>query len=152
MTTFKIAALSARRGPRRRELQEEMLSWRIANGAASTMADLIYHICKAAEWDRAGAAGCYGGSSQDEADGFIHFSTAAQVAASAAKHRAGQDGLMLIEVDAMRLGPALKWETSRGGQAFPHLYGPLPLAAVTRVHPLPLGRDGRHVFPWGLAG
>jgi uncharacterized protein (DUF952 family) len=129
-----------------------MLSWRIANGAASIMADLIYHICKAAEWDRARGAGSHEGSSQDVADGFIHFSTAAQITASAAKHRAGQDGLVLVEVDAARLGPALKWEASRGGQLFPHLYGPLPLAAVTRVHPLPLGRDGRHVFPWGLAG
>lgn len=107
----------------------------------------IYHICKRAEWAAAGAAGHYPGSSQDRADGFIHFSAADQVAASAAKHRAGQDGLVLLTVDPAALGAALKWEASRGGQLFPHLYGPLPLAAVRRVDDLPLGADGRHVFP-----
>ncbi|MBM3566260.1 MAG: DUF952 domain-containing protein, partial [Alphaproteobacteria bacterium] len=92
-------------------------------------------------------AGVYRGSSQDAADGFIHFSTAAQVAASAARHRAGQSGLVLIEAAADALGPALKWEPSRGGQLFPHLHGGLPMAAVVRTADLPLGADGRHVFP-----
>jgi uncharacterized protein (DUF952 family) len=108
---------------------------------------VIYHICRREEWEAAERAGAYHGSSQDRADGFIHFSGAAQVKASAAKHRAGQAGLVLLAVDADRLGPALKWETSRGGALFPHLYGALPAAAVLSVHDLPLGADGLHVFP-----
>jgi uncharacterized protein (DUF952 family) len=112
---------------------------------------LIYHVCKTAEWRAAQATGAYPGSSQDKADGFIHFSNGVQVRESVAKHRAGQDGLTILEVAAERLGPALKWEPSRGGQLFPHLYGALPVAAVVRSAPLPLGADGAHVFPgWGL--
>lgn len=107
----------------------------------------IYHICRREEWEAARAAGRYPGSSQDRADGFIHFSAADQVKASAAKHRAGQSGLVLLAVDEARLGPALKWEASRGGAPFPHLYGALPVAAVTAVHDLPLGADGLHAFP-----
>lgn len=108
---------------------------------------IIYHMCRQTEWDAALASGAYPGSSQDAADGFIHFSTAAQVEESAAKHRAGQTRLVLLAVDAARLGPALKWEPSRGGQLFPHLYGVLPVDAVLLADPLPLGPDGRHVFP-----
>lgn len=115
-----------------------------------TQDGLIYHVCRQDEWRAAQSAGRYAGSSQDVADGFIHFSSAAQVVASAAKHRAGQHGLILLEVAVAPLGPALRWETSRGGQLFPHLYGPLPLTAVTRSAELPLGADGQHVFPWGL--
>ncbi|MGE5514634.1 MAG: DUF952 domain-containing protein [Bacteroidota bacterium] len=111
------------------------------------MTRIIYHMCRRQEWQDAQAAGAYAGSSQDAADGFIHFSTAAQVVESAAKHRAGQSGLLLLAVEAARLGPALKWEPSRGGQLFPHLYGALPLDAVVRATDLPLGHDGRHVFP-----
>jgi uncharacterized protein (DUF952 family) len=111
---------------------------------------LIYHVCKAEEWEAARRAGQYAGSSQDRADGFIHFSNAAQVVESVAKHRAGQDGLVILEVDVPGLGAALKWEASRGGALFPHLYGALPPGAVTRFAPLPLGPAGRHVFPWGL--
>lgn len=111
------------------------------------MTRIIYHMCRRQEWDAAQAAGSYAGSSQDAADGFIHFSTAAQVVESAAKHRAGQTGLVLLAVEVARLGEALKWEPSRGGQLFPHLYGALPLDAVVRVADLPLGGDGRHVFP-----
>lgn len=107
----------------------------------------IFHICRRDEWEAAERTGRYAGSSQDVADGFIHFSTAAQVRASAAKHRAGQSGLVLLTVDATKLGDDLKWEPSRGGQLFPHLYGPLPLSALTCVNNLPLGPDGRHVFP-----
>lgn len=107
----------------------------------------IYHMCRREEWASAEAAGEYPGSSQDKADGFIHFSTAAQVKESAGKHRAGQDGLVLLTVDAEALGDALKWEPSRGGELFPHLYGPLPAKAVARVDALPLGLDGKHVFP-----
>lgn len=111
------------------------------------MTRIIYHMCRRQEWDAAQAAGSYAGSSQDAADGFIHFSTAAQVIESAAKHRAGQTGLVLLVVDVAHLGDALKWEPSRGGQLFPHLYGALPADAVVRVADLPLGGDGRHVFP-----
>ena len=109
--------------------------------------DVIFHICRKDEWDAAQAGGSYAGSSQDRADGFIHFSNAQQVETSAAKHRHGQDGLVLLTVDATGLGAALKWEESRGGALFPHLYGELPLAAVRRVDDLPLGPDGRHTFP-----
>ena len=87
---------------------------------------VLYHMCTRAEWQAAEAVGVYEGSSQDAADGFIHFSTRDQIAVSAAKHRAGQDGLVLLSVDARALedalGDALKWEPSRGGALFPHLY------------------------------
>lgn len=109
--------------------------------------DLVYHICRSEEWAKAQALGRYEGSSQDRDDGFIHFSDATQVEASAAKHRAGQDGLVLLFVEAAALGDALKWEASRGGALFPHLYGDLPAAAVRRSVELPLGPDGRHLFP-----
>lgn len=114
------------------------------------MARLIYHMCKRPEWEAARLTGVYGGSSQDAADGFIHFSTSDQIVESAAKHRTGQADLVLIEVDAEGLGDALRWEQSRGGQLFPHLFGSLPVSAVRRVATLPLGPDGRHLFPWGL--
>jgi len=107
----------------------------------------IYHMCRAEEWRAAQEIGHYAGSSQDAADGFIHFSTAAQLIETAARHRAGQSGLVLLVVDAGLLGDALRWELSRRGLLFPHLYGPLPLSAVTAVHDLPLAPDGRHVFP-----
>ncbi len=87
------------------------------------------------------------GSPVDLSDGFIHFSTAAQAVETAAKHFAGQRDLILASVDAATLGDRLKWEPSRGGALFPHLYGELELAAVTRIDPLPLGADGRHEFP-----
>lgn len=112
----------------------------------------IYHMCRRDEWRAAEAAGLYRGSTQDVADGFIHFSTATQIVASAAKHRAGQADLVLIEVAAAEVGPTLRWERARGGELFPHLYGVLTPSAVSRVADLPLGADGRHVFPWGLGG
>ena len=122
---------------------------RQAGGRSDSFAAMgtIYHICRREEWEAARAAGRYPGSSQDKADGFIHFSGADQVKASAARHRAGQTGLVLLAVDAARLGPALKWEPSRGGALFPHLYAPLDTAHVRRADRLPLGADGHHVFP-----
>lgn len=111
------------------------------------MNKLIYHMCRADEWAAAQGDGFYPGSSQDQADGFIHFSTALQVRESAAKHRAGQDGLILLAVQTEPLGNALKWEESRGGALFPHLYGPLPISVVASADPLPLGDDGVHQFP-----
>ena len=111
----------------------------------------IYHLSRRADWDRARAAGSYEGSREDTADGFLHFSTALQVIGSAAKHRSGERGLVLLEVDSAALGEALKWEPSRGGDLFPHLYDVLPMAAVTEVCELPLGPDGAHVFPASVA-
>jgi uncharacterized protein (DUF952 family) len=107
----------------------------------------IYHMAHRADWDAAQSTGRYGGSPDDRRDGFIHFSTAAQVERSAAKHRAGQPDLVLLRVDADTLGDGLRWESSGGGELYPHLYGVLSTAAVRRTDPLPLGSDGRHVFP-----
>ncbi len=107
----------------------------------------IYKICTAAEWREAEAAGAYRGSAVDRADGFIHFSTGEQARETAAKWFAGQRDLVLIAVYGDALGEKLKWEPSRGGALFPHLYGELPLAAVRRVDALPLDNSGRHVFP-----
>jgi uncharacterized protein (DUF952 family) len=107
----------------------------------------VYKIVAASQWHDVLREGIFRGSAVDVRDGFIHLSTAAQVEETAAKHFAGQPDLLLIAVDAARLGSALKWEASRGGQLFPHLYGALLLAAVTQVEPLPLAPDGRHVFP-----
>lgn len=109
------------------------------------MTERIYKILAAAEWAHAQAAGVYEGSEHDRRDGFIHFSTAAQAAETAAKYFAGRTDLVLVTVDAAQL--ALMWEPSRGGALFPHLYGPLPIAAVVAVTALPLGADGRHDFP-----
>lgn len=108
---------------------------------------VIYKICPASMWRTAERDGVFAGSAVDIADGFIHFSTAAQAEETAAKHFAGQDGLLLVRVHAEKLGGALKWEPSRGGALFPHLYGPLKVADAHRVEPLPLGPDGRHLFP-----
>jgi uncharacterized protein (DUF952 family) len=107
---------------------------------------IIYKICPASLWREAECEGVFRGSGADLRDGFIHFSTAEQVAETAAKHFASQDDLVLVRVDTDRLGDRLKWEPSRGGALFPHLYGDLAVAAVSRVDPLPLGADGRHKF------
>lgn len=111
---------------------------------------IIYHMCREDEWRAAEADGLYHGSSQDRSDGFLHFSTAEQIVDSAAKHRAGQQGLLLIAVEVERLGDALKWEESRGGVLFPHLHGTLPADAVVSAVPLNLGPDGKHIFPADL--
>lgn len=111
------------------------------------MSQLIYKIVPQVLWREAEAAGSFAGAPVDVSDGFIHFSTAAQVRETAAKHFAGQQDLLIAAIDGGRLGPALRYEPSRGGALFPHLYGPLPLDAVVWVRPLPLGADGAHVFP-----
>jgi uncharacterized protein (DUF952 family) len=108
---------------------------------------VIYKICDEPLWRQAERAAVFAGAAIDRADGFIHFSTAEQAAETAAKHFSGQSGLLLIAVDADALGQPLKWEVSRGGALFPHLYAPLAIAQVLWVKPLPLGPDGRHVFP-----
>src|ERR1700728_5056369 len=107
----------------------------------------IYKICEQASWRAAESDGVFLGSIVDERDGFIHFSTSAQVAQTAAKHFAGASDLMLVAVDAEALGISLVWEHARGGDLFPHLYAALPLSAVRWSLPLLRGDDGRHVFP-----
>lgn len=108
---------------------------------------VIYKIVDGPPWRDAERAGVFTGAAVDAADGFIHFSTAAQVEETSARHFAHRDGLLLVAVSSAQLGEALRWEPSRGGALFPHLYGPLPMRAVLWVRPLPLGSDGRHQFP-----
>ncbi len=108
---------------------------------------VIYKICPSSLWRAAEKAGVFTGSPVDLADGFIHFSTARQVAETAARHFAGAADLVLAAIDESRLGGRVRYEPSRGGDLFPHLYEPLDLAAVLWARPLPLGADGRHVFP-----
>ncbi len=107
----------------------------------------VYKICPVALWREAERSGVFRGSEVDRHDGFIHFSTAAQVAETAAKHFSGQADLLLVRINTANLGEQLKWEPSRGGALFPHLYGELALSAVAQVDPLPLGPDKRHIFP-----
>lgn len=109
--------------------------------------NIIYKICAAPAWREAERERRFRGAAIDARDGFVHFSTAAQVVETAGKHFAGAADLVLVAVDARRLGAALRWEPARGGALFPHLYDALPLDAVLWVKPLPLGADGRHVFP-----
>ena len=109
----------------------------------------VYKICTRAEWCDAEAADLFEGSAVDRADGFIHLSTREQVEETARRHFAMQDDLVLIELDAARLQPALRWEPSRGGALFPHVYGTLRPSTVMSVAPLRLGPSGHHVFPWG---
>jgi uncharacterized protein (DUF952 family) len=112
-------------------------------------ATTIYKICRASEWQEALGKGVYLGGEHDARDGFIHFSRAHQLGETARKHFAGQTDLVLLEIRAERLGPALREEPSRGGDLFPHLYGPLPADLVQSVWVLPW--DGRaHVFPAGF--
>lgn len=107
---------------------------------------LIYKIAPRSLWAQAQAQGVFAGAPVDLADGYIHFSTAEQARETAAKHFSGQSGLVLAVVDASKLGDALKWEPSRGGALFPHLYRPLRMDEVESVHDLPLAADGGHVF------
>jgi uncharacterized protein (DUF952 family) len=103
---------------------------------------MIYKLCSANEWREAEQTGVYGGSAVDSRDGFIHFSTAAQLAETARKHFSGQQDLVLVSIDEMKLGDALKWEPSRGGDLFPHLYSNLPTTAATQVQAIVTGPDG----------
>jgi uncharacterized protein (DUF952 family) len=114
------------------------------------MTPIVYKLVDRTEWQLAEVFGSFSGSAVDVQDGFIHFSTAAQVRETAARHFAGQADLLLVAVDAAILGEALRWEPSRGGALFPHLYAPLPLAAVRSVAPLGLDVAGRHRFPVDL--
>ena len=109
----------------------------------------VYKILRGPEWAAFDAAGETRGAPVDLADGYIHLSTAAQVAETAARHFAGEDGLWLLAVETEGLAD-LRWEPSRGGQLFPHLYGTLKRAHVVAAWPLPLVKGG-HVFPEDLA-
>ncbi|MDB5560228.1 MAG: hypothetical protein JWQ36_3162, partial [Enterovirga sp.] len=108
---------------------------------------LIYKICPEPLWRAAEAAGAFAGAPVDLQDGFIHFSTADQLAGTAEKHFHGQAGLLLLAVDEEVLGEGLRYEPSRGGALFPHLYGPMPLQAVRSVRPLDLAPDGAVLLP-----
>ncbi len=110
---------------------------------------LIYKIFRSDEWDALRTEGATRGAPVDLADGFVHFSTAEQAAETAARHFAGAEGLVLLALDADDLGDALKWEVSRGGALFPHLYRELRLSDVLWNAPLPLV-DGVHRFPEGM--
>jgi uncharacterized protein (DUF952 family) len=116
-----------------------------------TTVTLIYKIVASDEWRPAETAGTFAGAAVDRADGYIHFSTVAQAPETAARWFAGQRDLTLVAVDAEAVGPDLRWEPSRGGALFPHLYAPLRMSAVRWSRPLPLGPDGRHDFG-GLGG
>lgn len=110
---------------------------------------LIFKIFTADQWAELARDGVTRGAPVDLADGYIHFSTAAQAPETAARHFAGQDGLVLAAVDADSVADALRWERSRGGESFPHLYRELWRVEVAWSAPLPLGPEGRHVFPPG---
>ena len=107
----------------------------------------IYKICSKEEWEISCSTGCFEGAAIDLIDGYIHFSTAAQVRQTARLHFKEHEGLVLVAVEAKRLGGNLKWEAARGGELFPHLYDTLDVSAATTVTELPVAEDGTHVFP-----
>lgn len=108
---------------------------------------MIYKVCSADAWKTAEGHGSYAGSADDARDGFIHFSTFEQLRGTLDKHFAGQTDLLLIAIDDSALGDGLKWEASRGGALFPHLYGVLEVSAARWVKPLSLDDGGHHVLP-----
>lgn len=116
------------------------------------MSSVAYKLVDRAEWTAALAAGAYAGSAVDRADGFIHMSTADQLAETARRHYAGRDDLVLVEVALAPLGGALKWEASRGGDLFPHLFAPLPAAADAPSRSLSVDADGVMRFEDGAVG
>ena len=107
---------------------------------------LIYKILTSDQWSGLQSHGEIAGAPVDVADGYVHFSTADQAEETASKHFTGQEGLWVLALEADTMGDMLKWEPSRGGALFPHLYGPLRLADVVWAKPLPLS-EGRHCFP-----
>ena len=115
------------------------------------MGEPVYKICPEAALREARRCGRFDGSADDHRDGFIHLSAGSQVAGTLAKYFAGQRDLVLLAVDPERLGERLRWEKSRGGELFPHLYGPLDLEHVISVRPLILQKDGSHRLPEGIA-
>ncbi len=113
---------------------------------------VVYRLAGRADWARAREAGVYEGSADDARDGFIHLSAAHQLVETARKHYAGRGDLVLLAVDAVMLAADLRWEVSRGGDLFPHLYAKLPARAVLWAHDIEQGADGAAVLPDGLAG
>lgn len=111
---------------------------------------MIYKILRADEWADLQRLGQTDGAPVDVSDGFIHFSTAAQVAETLRRHFAAEPRLMLLTLDPGKLGPALRWEPSRGGDLFPHLYAPLRLADVVAAQPIAQDDTGAHRLPEGL--
>lgn len=111
------------------------------------MTGLVYKVLRRAEWSAAQETGAFAGSPADARDGFIHLSAAHQVRGVCDRHFAGEHDLVLLTIEAGQLGPALKWETSHKGEAYPHLYGALPLALVKIIAEIRPGRDGRMMFP-----
>jgi uncharacterized protein (DUF952 family) len=109
-----------------------------------------YKILTAEQFAALRAEGSFAGAPVDIQDGYIHLSSRSQAAETAAKHFAGQDRLVLAMIDLAPFGDAIRWEASRGGQLFPHLYGLLPLSAVTGHTVLRLDEEGRHQFPAGF--
>jgi len=116
-----------------------------------SMAEPVYKICPEGALEEARKSGRFHGSADDARDGFIHLSAGHQVTGTLATHFVGQTNLVLIAIDPERLGERLRWETSRGGELFPHLYGPLDLAHVISVEPLAVQEDGNHRPPKGIA-
>ncbi len=116
------------------------------------MSEIAYKLVDADEWARAIDRGAYAGSAVDLADGYIHMSTGDQLAETARRHYPGRAGLMLVAVDLDRVGPGLKWEPSRGGDLFPHLYGPLPTAAARGQRRLSVDGAGVMRFEDGKIG
>jgi uncharacterized protein (DUF952 family) len=111
------------------------------------MSEIIYKIAREPEWKDAQATGIFMGSADDKRDGFIHLSSAGQVNTTCDIHFNDEDNLFLVSIEVDALGPALKWEPSRRGENFPHLYAPLPLSLVHAVTPIRRGADGRLIFP-----
>lgn len=111
---------------------------------------LVYKIISEQEWKTAGDAGEFLGAEIDLQDGYIHLSTAAQVRETVARHFAGRSELLLLTISAEDFGDDMKWEPSRGGDLFPHLYCSLPVNKVLAVDALPMGTDGLHIFPEGF--
>jgi uncharacterized protein (DUF952 family) len=121
-------------------------------GPADKLAgNLIYKIVTAAQWAEAEELGEFLGAPIDLEDGYMHFSTSAQVVETVEKHFHGQLDLLIVSVDADGLGEALKWEPSRGGDLFPHLYANLAMTSVISVDDLPMGKGGKHMFPEAFA-
>ena len=106
----------------------------------------LLHLCRPEEWESALASGAYRADSL-ESEGFIHCSTPEQIVATAQRHRKGQQGLLLLVIDPDRVGPEIRWEEAKNGEAYPHIYGPLNIDAVTAVKPFPLQPDGSFLQP-----